>query len=63
MSTLKTAEQIQHEWNTDPRWAGITRNYTAAEYTGWLTDVGFVDPQVIPFEAPGANGIVIARKP
>ena len=29
MSTLKTAEQIQHEWNTDPRWAGITRNYTA----------------------------------
>jgi hypothetical protein len=39
------------------------RNYTAAEYTGWLTDVGFVDPQVIPFEAPGANGIVIARKP
>jgi len=31
MSTLKTAEQIQHEWNTDPRWAGITRNYTAAD--------------------------------
>ncbi len=31
MSTLKTAEQIQYEWNTDPRWAGITRNYTAAD--------------------------------
>ena len=31
MSTLKTAEQIQHEWNTDPRWAGITRNYTAED--------------------------------
>ena len=31
MTTLKTAEQIQHEWNTDPRWAGITRNYTAAD--------------------------------
>ena len=31
MTTLTTAEQIQHEWNTDPRWAGITRNYTAAD--------------------------------
>jgi isocitrate lyase len=31
MSTLPTAEQIQHEWNTDPRWAGIQRNYTAAD--------------------------------
>ena len=31
MTTLKTAEQIQHEWNTDPRWAGITRNYTAED--------------------------------
>ncbi len=39
------------------------RNYTAAEYSNWLTDVGFVDPQVIPFEAPGANSMVTARKP
>ena len=31
MTTLKTAEQIQHEWNTDSRWAGITRNYSAAD--------------------------------
>ena len=31
MTTLKTAEQIQHEWNTDPRWSGITRNYTPAD--------------------------------
>ncbi|UNK58580.1 isocitrate lyase [Pseudoxanthomonas daejeonensis] len=31
MTTLKTAEQIQHEWNTDPRWAGITRNYSAQD--------------------------------
>ena len=31
MTPLKTAEQIQHEWNTDPRWAGITRNYTAQD--------------------------------
>ncbi|MCC7633124.1 isocitrate lyase [Stenotrophomonas rhizophila] len=31
MSKLPTAEQIQHEWNTDPRWAGITRNYTAED--------------------------------
>jgi predicted O-methyltransferase YrrM len=39
------------------------RNYTAAEYSNWLTDAGFVDPQVIPFQAPGANGAVTARKP
>jgi len=31
MTTLKTAEQIQHEWNTDPRWAGIVRNYAAED--------------------------------
>jgi 3-hydroxy-5-methyl-1-naphthoate 3-O-methyltransferase len=39
------------------------RNYTAAEYSNWLTDAGFVDPHVIPFDAPGANGVVTARKP
>jgi predicted O-methyltransferase YrrM len=39
------------------------RNYTAAEYSDWLTEVGFVDPQVVPLEAPGANGVVTARKP
>lgn len=39
------------------------RNYTAAEYIDWLTDVGFVDPRVVPFESPGANGVVTARKP
>lgn len=31
MSTLPTAEQIQHEWDTDPRWKGIQRNYSAAD--------------------------------
>ncbi|MBN6150610.1 isocitrate lyase [Xanthomonas sp. AmX2] len=28
-TTLQTAEQIQHDWDTHPRWAGITRNYIA----------------------------------
>ncbi len=31
MSTQQTAEQIQKDWDTNPRWAGITRNYTAAD--------------------------------
>jgi len=31
MSTLQTAAQIQKDWDTNPRWAGITRNYTAAD--------------------------------
>lgn len=38
------------------------RNYTSAEYCEWLSDEGFVEPQVIRFEAPGANGVVTARK-
>ncbi|GAA2639193.1 methyltransferase [Actinomadura fulvescens] len=39
------------------------RNYTAAEYSAWLTDTGFTQVRVERFDAPGANGVVIARKP
>jgi hypothetical protein len=39
------------------------RNYTAAEYSTWLGDAGFVEPRTIRFDAPGANGAVIAHKP
>jgi len=32
MSNLpKKAEQLNNEWNTNPRWKGITRPYTAEE--------------------------------
>ncbi|MGB3394159.1 MAG: isocitrate lyase [Stenotrophomonas sp.] len=31
MSKLPTAEQIQHDWDTNPRWKGVTRNYTVAD--------------------------------
>ena len=32
MSTrMQTAEQITQAWTTDPRWAGITRNYSAED--------------------------------
>ncbi|SBV37751.1 isocitrate lyase [uncultured Stenotrophomonas sp.] len=31
MSKLPTAEQIQHDWDSNPRWKGVTRNYTAAD--------------------------------
>ena len=31
MSKLPTAEQIQHDWDTNPRWEGIQRNYSAAD--------------------------------
>ena len=41
----------------------VGRNYTAAEYERWLHDTGFVDVQTVTFEAPGANGAVLARKP
>lgn len=41
----------------------VGRNYTAAEYGQWLRATGFVDVQTVSFEAPGANGVVVARKP
>ncbi|HBK46978.1 MAG TPA: isocitrate lyase [Xanthomonadaceae bacterium] len=31
MTKLPTAEQIQQDWDTNPRWDGITRNYSAAD--------------------------------
>ena len=39
------------------------RNYTASEYTTWLDDAGFEEPRTVRFDAPGANGAVVARKP
>jgi isocitrate lyase len=29
MTTLPTADQLKHDWATNPRWKGVTRNYTA----------------------------------
>jgi 3-hydroxy-5-methyl-1-naphthoate 3-O-methyltransferase len=39
------------------------RNYSETEYATWLTEAGFVDARVVHFDAPGANGVVVARKP
>ena len=39
------------------------RNYTPAEYSAWLNEVGFRDVRVVWFEAAGANGAVIGYKP
>ncbi len=38
------------------------RNYSETEYAAWLTGAGFVDVQVTHFDAPGANGAVVARR-
>lgn len=38
------------------------RNYTAAEYTGWLREAGCVHVHTVRFDAPGANGVVIGEK-
>lgn len=35
------------------------RNYTAAEYSAWLSGAGFSDIRTIRFDAPAANGVVI----
>jgi hypothetical protein len=39
------------------------RNYTPAEYTAWLADLGFQHIDTVWFDAAGANGAVIGRKP
>jgi 3-hydroxy-5-methyl-1-naphthoate 3-O-methyltransferase len=39
------------------------RNYTPAEYSAWLEEIGFRDMRTIWFEAPGANGVVLGYKP
>jgi hypothetical protein len=39
------------------------RNYTPGEYRTWLEDLGFEDVHTVWFEAAGANGAVIGRKP
>ena len=41
----------------------VGRNYTAAEYTEWLDEAGFREPQRYEVDAPGSNGILIAHKP
>lgn len=39
------------------------KNYSGAEYISWLGDAGFVDARVVAFDAPGANGAVVACRP
>jgi len=39
------------------------RNYTSSEYRTWLAELGFHDVRTVWFEAAGANGAVIGRKP
>ncbi|MBU2669008.1 methyltransferase domain-containing protein [Actinoplanes bogorensis] len=39
------------------------RNYSDAEYSHWLTAAGFTDVRTISFDAPGANGAVLATRP
>ena len=39
------------------------RNYTAAEYARWIRDAGLETEGVRPFTGPGANGVLVARKP
>jgi 3-hydroxy-5-methyl-1-naphthoate 3-O-methyltransferase len=39
------------------------RNYTAAEYSKWLADIGFTKIRTVRFKGPGADGAVIGRKP
>ncbi|WP_211357970.1 tryptophanase [Amycolatopsis cihanbeyliensis] len=37
------------------------KNYSAAEYRGWLQEAGFARVEVMPIEAAGANGVVVGH--
>ncbi|MFE7114382.1 methyltransferase [Streptomyces sp. NPDC057654] len=37
------------------------KNYSAAEYSTWLREEGFARVEVLPFEAAGANGVVVGH--
>lgn len=39
------------------------RNYSATEYAEWLADAGFTEVRRLAFDAPGANGAMVAAKP
>jgi SAM-dependent methyltransferase len=39
------------------------RNYTWAEYAAWLKETGFRQIRRIPIVSPGANGLLVSRKP
>jgi hypothetical protein len=39
------------------------RNYTAAEYTRWLKDIGFRKLRTVHLKGPGADGVVMGFKP
>lgn len=39
------------------------QNYSEAQYRNWLSDAGFVDIDVVRFDAAGADGAVVGRKP
>jgi SAM-dependent methyltransferase len=39
------------------------RNYAESDYLTWLAETGFDQGRVIRFDAVGANGAVVARKP
>lgn len=39
------------------------RNYSDAEYAEWIAGAGFTGVRVVPFDAPGANGVVLGTKP
>lgn len=39
------------------------RNYTPREYATWLEEAGFEHIETVWFDAPAANGALIARKP
>lgn len=39
------------------------QNYSEAEYRNWLADAGFINLDVVRFDAAGADGAVVGRKP
>lgn len=40
VGTPKSAEQIQQEWDTNPRWKDVTRTYSAEDVVALDLEIG-----------------------
>ncbi|MFY1631982.1 methyltransferase [Solwaraspora sp. WMMB335] len=71
--TIVVAELLLNPERTGPAEAALMgmnmlvetiggRNYSETEYADWLADAGFGSIRTVTFDAPGANGALIARR-
>ena len=54
----QTAEQLAHEWATDPRWAGVRRDWSAEDVLARRCRLLFLDARRAQELAPAVGAIL-----